>query len=87
MTGLRTRFEELAGTGAPPTRLSADGVYHKAWRRHRRRRAVATAVVVAVAAGLALVTLRPGPDAAPPPPTQQRTGPGRSVTSASPAAT
>ncbi|WP_238017133.1 sialidase family protein [Dactylosporangium sp. AC04546] len=80
MTGLRTRFEELAGADGPPTRLSADGVYRKAWRRHRRRRAVATAVVVAVAAGLALVTLRTGPDAAPPPPTQVRTGPVLSAT-------
>ncbi|GGM25575.1 hypothetical protein ACFFX1_09735 [Dactylosporangium sucinum] len=75
MTGLRTRFEELADTAAPPTRLSADAVYVKAWRRHRRRRAVAAAVVVAVVAGLGLAALRSEPDVVPPPPTQEGSGP------------
>jgi hypothetical protein len=80
MTKLRTRFEDLAGTSGPPTRLSADAVYIAAHRRRRRRQTTWTATGVlagALALGVGLQMLRPAPEA--PQPAQPTGGPVVSV--------
>ncbi|GIJ45992.1 hypothetical protein Val02_28780 [Virgisporangium aliadipatigenens] len=74
MNGLRERFEDLAGTPAPPSRLTADAVYRAGWRRRQQRLAMGAAALLAVigltaGAGLAVVSAarndpaaRPSPD-------------------------
>jgi hypothetical protein len=64
MNRLYERFEEMADTAAPPSRLSADEVYAAAWRRRRwRRTGWATAAVAAVAVGgIGLTMLQPRAD-------------------------
>ncbi|MEV4516289.1 sialidase family protein [Dactylosporangium sp. NPDC049525] len=52
MSQMRARFDEAADIDAPPSRLSADGVYAAAFQRRRRR---TTAWTVCGAAAVALV--------------------------------
>ncbi|MCM0673647.1 glycoside hydrolase [Micromonospora phytophila] len=58
---MRARFEEVAETAAPPSRLSADAVYAAAWRTRRRRTTawmVGGIVTGALVAGMGLDALR-----------------------------
>ncbi|MGI5184542.1 hypothetical protein ACQEVZ_50640 [Dactylosporangium sp. CA-152071] len=75
MNQIRERFDEAAGE-APPSRLSADAVYERAFQRRRRRAAGWTAVAAAVAttAVVAAATLTPSGGQPADPPTQTADG-------------
>ncbi|GAA3292144.1 hypothetical protein Dvina_14155 [Dactylosporangium vinaceum] len=59
MSRMRAGFEQVAGQAAPPTRLSADGVYAEALRRRRANRTrlgAGVATLLAAGVGLSLLT-------------------------------
>ncbi|MFF5227800.1 hypothetical protein [Dactylosporangium sp. NPDC000521] len=75
MNQIRERFDEAAGA-APPSRLSADTVYMRAFQRRRRRAAgwTAAAAAAAVAAIAAATTLAPSGGQPADPPAQTADG-------------
>ncbi|MFG2044538.1 hypothetical protein [Dactylosporangium sp. NPDC048998] len=71
MTSLRERFDEVAASPAPPSRLSGDEVYVTAWRRRRVRNRLSAVVggcAAVVVAAVAVLVTAGGPDRATPAP-------------------